>query len=61
MQLQLLQIDIYCYIADIEQPTHKAVDDNVIYPPHLALSVEESSGFVLVTENVDKNIQPTGA
>lgn len=59
MQLQLLQVDIYYYIADIEQPTHEAVDDNVICPPHLTLSVEECSGFVLVTDNVDKNIRPS--
>ena len=48
-----------CYIADIDQPTAEAVEDNVICPSHSTYSVEECSRFVLVTNNVDKNIQPS--
>ena len=31
------KVIFFCYIADIEHPTHEAVDDNVICPPHLTL------------------------
>ena len=57
--LILLPVDIYCHVADMEQPTQEAVDENVIYPAQSTSSVEECSGFVLVTDNVDKNIRPS--
>ena len=45
----------------MEQPTHQAIDGSADCPPQSSLSVEQCSacGFMLVTDNVDKNIRPS--
>lgn len=44
-------------MEQLEQPIQ--VDENVNCPLQSSLSVKECVGFVLVTDNVDKNIRPS--